>query len=122
MAKEKAEFFNKTSDEFQKEKVDRISIPLEKLSILSQLFESENKSKRLKEEIESIKLEKEYYENFNQDSLINVDKYKFKNSQDLIEYVTQYQEDTKDKQFTMFLWLKIDFQVWIQKIIDKSKR
>lgn len=117
----KAEFFNKTSDEFQKEKVDRITIPFEKLSILSQLFESENKSKRLKEEIDSIKLEKEYYENFNQDSLINVDKYKFKNSQDLIEYVTQYQEDTKDKQFTMFLWLKLIFKYGFKKSLIRAK-
>lgn len=117
----KAEFFNKTSNEFQKEKVDRISIPLEKLSTLSRLFESENKSKRLKEEIDSINLEKEYYENFNKDSLINVDKYKFKNSQALIEYVTHYQEDTKEKQFTLRLWLKLIFKYGFKKSLIRAK-
>ena len=64
-------------------------------------------AKVLKEEIEAIKLEQQYYEKFNHQSLIDVDKYKFKNSQSLINYVTKYQEDTKDRKFTFFLWLKL---------------
>lgn len=103
----KAKFFESNAELFQQTEVDNISIPSKKLTFLSKLFESENKSKSLNEEIEAIKLEQQYYEKFNHESIINVDKYNFKNSQSLINYVTRYQDDTKEKKFTFFLWLKL---------------
>ena len=62
------------------------------------------------EKIEELKLEQQYYKKYNHDSIINVDKYKFKDSQALINYITRYQDDTKEKKFTLFLWLKLIFK------------
>ncbi len=111
----KAEFFKKEAKLFQKSEVENISISSKKLSILSKLFESENKSKKLNEEIENIKLEQQYYERFNHESIINIDKYYFKDSQSLINYLTRYHNDTKEKKFTFFLWLKLIFKYGFKK-------
>ncbi len=117
----KAEFFKNKADSFQKSEVDDINIPSKKLSFLSKLFESENKSKTLNEEIEAIKLEQQYYERYNHESIINVDKYNFKNSQSLINYVTRYQDDTKEKKFTLFLWLKLIFKYGFKKSLLRAQ-
>ncbi|MBQ8430401.1 MAG: DUF2726 domain-containing protein, partial [Clostridia bacterium] len=79
------------------------------------------KSKSLNEEIEAIKLEQQYYEKFNQENIISIEKYKFKNSQSLINYVTRYQEDTKEKKFTFFLWLKLILKYGFKKSLIKAK-
>ncbi len=111
----KAEFFKNEAKLFQKSEVEDVSISSKKLSLLSKLFETENKSKKLNEEIEKIKLEQQYYERFNHESIINIDKYYFKDSQSLINYVTRYQNDTKEKKFTFFLWLKLIFKYGFKK-------
>ena len=117
----KAEFFSNKTKTFQISESENMSIPLKKLSILSDLFESENKCKSLNEEIEAIKLEQQYYEKFNHEDLINVDKYKFRDSQSLIRYATRYQDDTKEKKFTFFLWLKLIFKYGFKKSLIKAK-
>ncbi len=117
----KAEFFKNKAEDLQPSDSEDINIPLKKLSFLSKLFESENTSKSLKEEIEAIKLEQQYYEKFNYENIINIDKYKFKNSQTLINYVTRYQEDTKEKKFTFFLWLKLIFKYGFKNSLVKVK-
>ena len=117
----KAEFFKNKIENFKVSESENISIPLKKLSFLSELFESENKSKSLNEEIEAIKLEQQYYEKFNQENIISIEKYKFKNSQSLINYVTRYQEDTKEKKFTFFLWLKLILKYGFKKSLIKAK-
>lgn len=117
----KAEFFKNITDNNLVHDTERTEVPLQKLKFLSKLFESENKSKILKEEIESIKLEKQYYEKFNHKSLVDVNKYKFKNSQSLINYVTKYQEDTKGRKFTFFLWLKLIFKYGFKKSLITVK-
>ncbi len=76
---------------------------------LEKLFDRENKSKSLNEEIEAIKFEKLYYEKLNHENLINVNQYKFRNSQSLIKYVTRYQDDTKEKKFTFFSLVKVNY-------------
>lgn len=111
----KAEFFKNEVRNYQFPNVGEVTISTETLSCLSKLFTEENKAKSLNEEIEAIKLEQQYYEKFNHESLINVDKYKFKNSQSLINYVTMYQNDTKEKKFTVFLWLKLIFKYGFKK-------
>ena len=117
----KAEFFKKITESNLFHDTNITEVPLEKLKFLSKLFEHENKSKILKEEIEAIKLEQQYYEKFNRQSLIDVDKYKFKNSQSLINYVTKYQEDTKERKFTFFLWLKLILKYGFKKSLIKVK-
>lgn len=117
----KAEFFKKLTENNLVHDTDRTKVPLEKLKFLSRLFESENKSKILKEEIEAIKLEQQYYKKFNHESLVDVNKYKFKNSQSLINYVTKYQEDTKERKFTFFLWLKLILKYGFKKSLIKVK-
>lgn len=117
----KAEFFKNITDNNLVHNIERTEVPLEKLKFLSKLFESENKSKILKEEIDAIKLEQQYYEKFNYQSLVDVDKYKFKNSQSLINYVTKYQEDTKERNFTFFLWLKLILKYGFKKSLIKVK-
>lgn len=117
----KAEFFKKLTENNLVHDTDRTEVPLEKLKFLSRLFESENKSKILKEEIEAIKLEQQYYKKFNHESLVDVNKYKFKNSQSLINYVTKYQEDTKERKFTFFLWLKLILKYGFKKSLIKVK-
>ncbi len=117
----KAEFFKNKTEDFNTSDSDDIQISLKKLSFLSQLFENENKSKNLKEKIESIKLEQQYYEKFNHENIINVDRYKFKNSQSLINYITRYQTDTKEKKFTFFLWLKLIFKYGFKKSLVRAK-
>ena len=117
----KAEFFKKLTKNNLVHDTDRTEVPLEKLKFLSRLFESENKSKILKEEIEAIKLEQQYYKKFNHESLVDVNKYKFKNSQSLINYVTKYQEDTKERRFTFFLWLKLILKYGFKKSLIKVK-
>lgn len=117
----KAEFFKKITESNLFHDTNITEVPLEKLKFLSKLFERENKSKILKEEIEAIKLEQQYYEKFNRQSLIDVDKYKFKNSKSLINYVTKYQEDTKERKFTFFLWLKLILKYGFKKSLIKVK-
>ena len=117
----KAEFFRSNIQDLKTEKIDKVDIPLNKLKFLSKLFESENKTKIIKEEIESLKLEQQYYEKFHHESIINIDKYKFKTSKSLINYITSYQEDTKEKNFTFFLWLKLIFKYGFKKSLIKAK-
>lgn len=117
----KAEFFDNKHDSFQTIEKDDISISSKKLLFLSKLFESECEFKRLNEEIESIKLEQKYYEKFNHESITNVDKYKFKDSQSLINYVTRYQEDTKGKKFNLFFWLKLIFKYGMKESLARAK-
>lgn len=115
----KAEFFKNKSEISKVIDNDKINIPLKKLAFLSELFESENKSKSINEQIEAIKLEKQYYEKLNREDIIDVKNYRFKNSQELINYVTRYQEDTKEKRFTFFLWLKLILKYGFKKSLLK---
>ena len=118
----KAKFFKSNYKGFELSKSDdNIIIPSKKLSVLSKLFESNNKLKTLNEEIEKIKLEQQYYQKFNYENLINVDKYKFYDSKDLIEYITKYQDDTKERKFTFFLWLKLILKYGFKKSLIKAK-
>lgn len=117
----KAAFFNQEVEDSKIHETHKINIPLEKLSSLSKLFEYENRSKKIDEEIAAIKLEQKYYEKFNRENIVDINKYKFKDSNSLINYITRYQEDTKEKKFTLFLCLKLIFKYGWKKSLVKIK-
>ena len=117
----KAAFFNKEVEDYKISETDQINIPLEKLASLSKLFEYENRSKKIGEEIAAIRLEQKYYEKFNQENIVDVNKYKFKDSNSLINYITRYQEDIKEKKFTLFLCLKLILKYGWKKSLIKIK-
>lgn len=112
-------FFECQNNSIKRNKEEKIEIDSKKLIFLSDLFKNENKAKLIKEEIRRLSCEKEYYEKFNYNDLINVDKYNFKTAKELIEYVVAYQEDIKEKDFTVFLWLKLIFKYGFKKSLLK---
>lgn len=115
----KTTFFSKDNTFKKKEVVGLNKIDKEHLKLLNKLFEDENKSKILKDEIQKLKLEKEYYEKFFNDKMLDTTKFKFRNSHELIKYVTNYQFDTNNKNFTFFLWLKLIFKYGFKKSLLK---
>jgi len=118
----KASFFSQKVEVEKRLQEKTPKIEVEKLELLLKLFESENKSKLLIDESNKLKLEKEYYEKYFKNTInINTNKYHFKNSEDLINYTTNYQKDTNNKNFTIFLWLKLIFKYGFKKSLIKVK-